>query len=388
MLSYKNLETKKTKNLSPNSHQYVFIKSALLAILFFNSITSIAQATLNADGPGLTYELINSVLAPTGNAIEAPDQLPEGSHSSFGRHISEVLDTDLKKYVFEFYSHLNTGATSTLDNDISTTKTDRQRVEIKTYATSPENLKGTVGESVTYKWRFKIPVGFQPSSSFTHIHQIKPVDGDDSNPIFSLTARKGSPNKLEFNYVQSETSGTTKIATIDLALLEGVWVEVTENIKIATEGGSYDMLIKRVDNGTVLLSSSNNNILTIRPDNSFIRPKWGIYRSLLDAGSLRDETIRFSDFSISEATLSNQGFLLNPENEILFINPVDDSLILLVNAMHNYDSIRVYDIKGQFILQQKTNSTKIDVTSLKTGIYFVDFTKNGKSYKKVKMIKT
>ena len=79
-----------------------------------------SQVVLKADGPGNTYELINSVLAPSGNVIETPDLVPDGSHSAFGRHIAEVFDTDLNNYVFEFYAHLDSGVTGILDNDIST----------------------------------------------------------------------------------------------------------------------------------------------------------------------------------------------------------------------------------------------------------------------------
>ena len=115
---------------------------AILVFISFN--ISYSQVLLNANGPGNTYERITSFLAP-GNgtgAVEAPDETPDGSHQLFGRHIAEVLDTELNKYVFEFYSHF------ALDNDVATLATDRQRVEIKTYAASPDNLKGTLGENI------------------------------------------------------------------------------------------------------------------------------------------------------------------------------------------------------------------------------------------------
>lgn len=113
-----------------------------------------AQAiTLNADGPGNTYELINSVLAPGYDVVENSECV----HPAFGRHITEVWDTDLSSYVFEFYSHV------TPDNDRCIVF-DRQRIEIKTYDQSPVNLIGTLGETITYKWRFKLATGFQPSS--------------------------------------------------------------------------------------------------------------------------------------------------------------------------------------------------------------------------------
>ena len=276
-----------------NPNVFLFkVKSKFLVILLLITLNfSYSQVILNADGPGNTYELITNVFAPGRgvNAVEAPDVI----HPSFGRHINEVYDNDLNKYVFEFYSHVSP------DNDPVTLYTDRQRNEIKTYAGSPDNLKGIVGETVTYKWRFKVPSGFQPSSSFTHIHQIKAVDGDDSNPLFTLTPRKGTPNKLELIYTKDDISGTDKKMIVDLSLFEGIWVEATEIIKIGATG-TYSISIKKVSDGTSILSYSNENIATIRPDNSFIRPKWGIYRSLNDVSSLRDESMRFSDFSISE----------------------------------------------------------------------------------------
>jgi len=60
------------------------------------------------------------------------------------------------------------------------------------------------------------------------------------------------------------------------------------------------MTIKKVSDGTTLLSYSNSNLMTIRYNNSFIRPKWGIYRSLNTPSDLRDEAIRFNSFSIGE----------------------------------------------------------------------------------------
>ncbi|HPL75804.1 MAG TPA: hypothetical protein P5157_08315 [Paludibacteraceae bacterium] len=275
----------------------------LPAIIVFISFTLKSQTLLEANGPGNTYELINSIFAPNGgNVVETPDC----AHPEFGRHIAEVWDEDLQKYVFEFYIHV------TPDND-RCINFDRQRVEIKTYEPSPENLKGTSGETVVYKWFFKIPTGFQPSSNFTHLHQIKPVGGDEDTPIFALTARKGNPNRLELNYYESSNQSAIKLKTIYLSWLENSWVEVTERIKIDPENGNYAITIKRINDGIVLLDYENQHLLTIRPDNNFIRPKWGIYRSLLSSQDLRDESVRFADFSIEEvnSTALNKTILEN-----------------------------------------------------------------------------
>jgi len=249
-----------------------------------------SQTILEADGPGNTYELINSVFAPGYDVVENP----ECAHPQFGRHIAEVWDADLNRYVFEFYIHV------TPDND-RCINFDRQRMEIKTYDASPDNLKGISGEKVTYKWKFKVPQGFQPSSNFTHIHQIKAVGGNDDDPLFTFTPRKGSPNKMELIH-----NNTTKLAIIDLASLEGTWVEATETILIDSLHGTYSLRIKKVSDGTLLLAYTNNNLMTIRYNNTFIRPKWGIYRSLLNSQDLRDESLRFAGFSIQEGDVLNE----------------------------------------------------------------------------------
>lgn len=349
-------------------------------VLFGNPFSAKAQVSLNADGPGNTYELINSVFAPGYNAVEDPECV----HGSFGRHIAEVFDTELNKNVFEFYVHV------TPDND-RCINFDRQRVEIKTYDSSPDNLKGTLGETVTYKWRFKIPVGFKPSANFTHIHQVKAVGGDDDDPIFTLTLRKGTPNKLELNYVKESSLSTNKYKNVDMSLFEGVWVEATETIKIATSG-TYSIAIKRVDNGVTVLSYSNPDISTIRlgvggMDNTFIRPKWGIYRSLLDQGSLRDDSIRFSDFSISEGTLSTEEFPSNIEDVILFPNPVLNNLELSEKTRSNYEGIHVFDVNGKLIVSQQLSSSNLDLSQLSPGMYFVKFLRNGSPVKAVKILK-
>ncbi len=335
----------------------------LLFVFIITTSFGQAQTILNADGPGSTYELINSYFAPNGNVVESPDQTPLGSHTSFGRHIDEVFDTTQNKYVFRFISHVNN------DNDVSTTSTDRQRVEIKTYASSPANMIGTVGETVNYKWRFKIPTGFQPSTNFTHIHQIKPVNGDDTNPIFSLTVRKSTPNRIELRYGQSSTVSSINLATPNLSLFEDEWVEVTESIFVHPVSGTYSIIIKRLSDNLTLMNYSNSNILTIRSDNTFIRPKWGIYRSIANAQDLRDEEVLFSDFSVVEGVLSTSQF----ENSfILLISTIVDDFLIFNTYFEQEKKFIIYNLIGQEIKNFNTNGQQpIDISEISTGIYIL-----------------
>jgi len=127
-------------------------------------ISNPEQVLLKADGAGNTYELITSVLAPGSNPIEAPDC----GHMDFGEHIDEIFDNDLNAHVFRFYIHTDQ------DND-RCINFDRQRNEIKSFDKSPDNTLGVENEKVIYRWKFKLPAGFQSSPKFTHIHQLKSV---------------------------------------------------------------------------------------------------------------------------------------------------------------------------------------------------------------------
>lgn len=242
---------------------------------------------LAADGPGDTYALITSVLAPGYNPIETPDC----NHTEFGNHIDEVYDEILQKHVFQFHIH------PTPDND-RCINFDRQRNEIKTYDQSPENLLGSENETVIYTWKFKLAEGFQSSPKFTHIHQLKSVGGNYSSmPMYTLTTRKSNPNRLELRYAETDQQITLK--QTDLAPLINRWITVRETIQYSTNG-HYTIELTDVISGASLFTYTNENSINWRPAAEFVRPKWGVYRSLIYPEDLRDEIVRFADFQIIE----------------------------------------------------------------------------------------
>jgi hypothetical protein len=245
-----------------------------------------AQVFLTADGQTDAYTLVR-------NALGANPETPDCSHPEFGEHITQASDSTLGKPVFVFNMHV------TPDND-RCTNFDRQRLEIKTDSGSPAYVKGFLNDSVSYRWKFKLPAGFQPSPNFTHIHQIKAGDGDAGAPIITLTPRAGSPNLMQIILTDSTGAGSTLLQT-DLAPFIGVWVEAFEQLTYS-HTGKYSIVIKALDGGATLLSYSNNNIDLWRTDTTFSRPKWGIYRSLNSASFLRDEQVRFDRFCIAKGS--------------------------------------------------------------------------------------
>ncbi|GAA3633636.1 heparin lyase I family protein [Flavivirga jejuensis] len=266
-----------------------------LFILFSGSVLQ-SQTILEADGSGKAGILINSILDPDrGRALESPG-IKKGdcdNHSNAkDPHITEIFDNELNKYVFKFSIHLNE------DND-RCKKFDRQRNEIKTYRASPDSLKGTKGETVEYIWKFKLDTNFKPSKNFTHIHQLKSVDEQPkSKPIITLTPRKGNPDQLELRYSNGPEKGVI-LKKVDLDLFRGKWVKVTETVTYDTKG-SYKIDIIDIKTEKNILNFKSENLILWQNGASFIRPKWGIYRSLKTAKDLRDEDLFFADFSIIE----------------------------------------------------------------------------------------
>ncbi|MBC9909597.1 T9SS type A sorting domain-containing protein [Chitinophaga varians] len=369
-------------------------KPALLTtagLLFLSGIQ--AQVTLSANGPGNTYELIESVLG-NGTASEVPDC----AHPSFGRHITEEFDASLNKNVFVFFLH------ATPDNDRCGPNTDRQRNEIKTFGPSPDNVKGTYGETVTYRWKFKIDADFIPTTSFCHLHQIKAGDGDDGAPLITLTPRAGSPQKLQVIYTPgSGGSGGGEKASAPLSSFKGNWVEVEEKITYSTTG-SYKVIIKKVSDGTTLLNYSNNNIDMWRDGTTFCRPKWGIYRKL--ATGIRDEQVRFADFCIAEGSATCGSPMLatadtppaatvplTHDNISLqvFPNPFPQITYVDLDVKEAGNTLlEVFDTQQKRVglllnttLQPGNHRTALDTKNLPAGTYVIKLTHNGKVYTKM-----
>jgi hypothetical protein len=253
-------------------------------------INSSAQVTVTADGPGSTYELLES----RGFGLETPDC----GHAV--RHVREIFDSALGKNVFAFDIHRD------LDND-RCTNFDRQRMEVKTAPgdVNQDVLQHANGETAYYRWKFKLPSGFQASSNFTHIFQIKAQAGDDAGaPLVTITPRAGAPDTLQIIWTPpSGQSGGGVKAQADLSLFRNVWVEAFVQYRSADDG-NVQLSIKRLSDGATLVSWNSGAVDTWRTGNNYNRGKWGIYRSLNSVSQLRDETVLFADWCVSETSAS------------------------------------------------------------------------------------
>lgn len=258
---------------------------------------------LIADGKDYaTYELILAC----GYNYETPDQSGEHASKPY-RHITQSYDSQLEKYVFNFILHIENDD----DRSIATIK-DRQRNEIKTDGKSPEELVAQYGEKMKYKWKFKLPAGMKTTNKFSHIHQLKGIDNktntaDVGNPLITFTVRSTSSGKQEFQIIHigqttPETSNVYILKT-NLDQFLGNWVEVEETV-VFSHKGKYSVVIKDYASGKVIAEVKDYECDLWRLETTGLRPKWGLYRSFGENGSmkdqLRDECLKFADFIIEK----------------------------------------------------------------------------------------
>mgnify|MGYP000639808628 CR=1 FL=1 len=274
--------------------------------------TVLSTVTLTADGNNTgtnTYDIIQNVLAV--GSIESPD-LYSGNHQGDGQHIIQGTDEEVGHY-FIFLSHRD------LDKDRDKDYTDRQRNEIKAYDKSVDALKAFEGETLQYSWKFKILSGMELSSKFSHFFQLKAVNasesyanGNDSQPIITISGAEKSDignalqvrhnaghdiagNTTSSDYIYQESSGWNDIA--------GEWVEVIAEATFS-EQGTFKLTMTRLSDEKEIININKSNIDMWRGNEAsdFVRPKWGIYRSIVETNSLRadEEQVFFTDFSIKK----------------------------------------------------------------------------------------
>jgi hypothetical protein len=237
----------------------------------------------------------------------------------YGGHLNGVhgavdLDPDFNKYVFRFDIHID----PVMDGDrCSTSTVDRQRNEMKsaTNNTTWAKVQGNWDEWQILEWKFKLPTGFQPTTSFCHIHQLKAQDGpNNGNPVITITPRansNGSSKRMQIIHVVdgASTGKGTIVDNIPLADFENEREQVREEIHYAHDG-FYSIKVTRIRDGKVLIDFKDEHIDMWRSGSSYIRNKYGIYRSLaggrLDRNPvgqsplLRNESLWITDFRVYE----------------------------------------------------------------------------------------
>jgi hypothetical protein len=274
-------------------------------------------STMEADASlvGKLYSDINTYMRRFGfDYTEHPN-----CTGGYGGHIEGVhgavdLDSYFNRYVFRFDIHID----PVIDGDrCSSSTVDRQRNEMKSITNNSTwaKVQGNWDEWQILEWKFKLPKGFQPTSSFCHIHQLKAQDGpNNGSPVITITPRANSSGLNKRIQVIHSVDGAntdkgTIVDNVPLSDFEDEWVQVREEVHY-THDGFYSAKITRISDGKVLIDFKDEHIDMWRIGSSYIRSKFGIYRSLAggrlnqdpvgQSPLLKNESLWIADFRVYE----------------------------------------------------------------------------------------
>ncbi len=259
--------------------------------LYDVSTTRILEA--DGEGRGLTaHDLVREF----GGAepIESPDLYPTNHPGA--PHIYEGLDDAVGDH-FVFVIHRDE------DRDRDRLDiTDRQRNEIKTYAGSESAVKGFEDETMVFRWKFRINSQMAVSTRFSHFFQLKAVGGLDSQPVITITGNeRSSEDGMEIRH--SAATEDTVLERISWSDVTGEWLEVYCRAHFS-DNGDFRFILRRMHDDKILFDIDESELDLWRGESSehFVRPKWGIYRSLADADNLRsnEEDVRFANFRVEK----------------------------------------------------------------------------------------
>ena len=276
----------------------------------FDGLEASFVQQLKADGPEGEDSLELIYDAYGSNAAETPGVYENDQHYGID-HIFEDSD-DIVGDHFVFTLHRDTDSNKGVYSESS----PRQRNEIKVHNPSEDRLKGFLGQSFSYSWKFKPNIDLELSSKFTHFFQLKAKYGDKQQPIMTISAAEtsSSGNQFQIRYDEfsegpnGEDNVTQFPVRLDWDLVAGEWLDIRVLVTYAEadDGGAYNVTITRMSDDEELVNVTQENIDMWRgPDNNntpYVRPKWGFYRSTEESSSLRaaEEQVFFADFEISE----------------------------------------------------------------------------------------
>jgi hypothetical protein len=274
-------------------------------------------STMEADPSlaGKTHADINSYMRRFGfDYTEHPNCTGGYGGDIDGVHGGVETDPLLNRHVFRFDIHID----PIIDGDrCSSSTVDRQRNEMKSITNNSTwaKVQGNWDEWQILEWKFKLPIGLQPTANFFHIHQLKAQDGPNNGaPTITITPRAASSGlNRRIQIIHSvdgrNTDKGTIVDNVPLSEFEGEWVQVREEMHY-TYDGHYSVKVTRIRDGQVLIDFTDPNIDMWRIGSSYIRSKFGLYRSLAggrlnqdpvgQSPLLKNESLWITDFRVYE----------------------------------------------------------------------------------------
>ena len=204
------------------------------------------------------------------------------------RHSDYIVVEDGDHYRFNIWR----------DDRDSTGDGDRQRTEAKGMVQNGTALKMVDGQTWNISYEMYMPSTLHGTSKFTHIFQTK-IPSTDAGPFVTLDLTRESSTSETLRARAYANSGSPTIASTPLGPLRGTWVTIRWTLTIGSSGSARFVC---VDSAGKTVADGTMHGVNIPDQGDYVRPKWGIYRSVESASSdIVDTYILFRDYQASRA---------------------------------------------------------------------------------------
>jgi hypothetical protein len=177
---------------------------------------------------------------------------------------------------------------------------DRQRTESKGMVQNGTVLKMHNGETWTIAYEMFMPTTLHGTSKFTHIFQTK-TPATNAGPWVTIDlSRSGSKEIIQARAYGN--SGSPAIASTDLAPLRNKWITVQLTLTIGGKGAASAVFRDGVGSSAPVAAQGHLSGVNIPDQGDYVRPKWGIYRSVQSAkADIIDTYVLFRNYTASKA---------------------------------------------------------------------------------------
>jgi hypothetical protein len=158
---------------------------------------------------------------------------------------------------------------------------DRQRTEARGMVHNGAPLKMTNGQTWNISYQMYMPATLHGTSEFTHIFQTK-VPATNAGPFVTLDLTRESATSETLRARAYANPGSPTIASTPLGPLRGSWITIRWTLTIGQSGTARFVCVDSA--GRTVADGTRHGV--VMPDQGdYLRPKWGIYRSIRSAGS-------------------------------------------------------------------------------------------------------
>ncbi|WP_020659447.1 hypothetical protein [Amycolatopsis benzoatilytica] len=171
------------------------------------------------------------------------------------------------------------------DDRDSTGGGDRQRTEVKGMVQNGTMLKMHNGETWTISYEMFMPASLHGTNRFTHIFQTKNPSGNSGGdaaaygPWVTLDLiREGGTEMISARAYANP--GSPSIASAPLAPLREKWITVEWTLTPGDSGAAACVIRNGTGAGAPIAAQGRKTGVKLPDQGDYVRPKWGIYRSV------------------------------------------------------------------------------------------------------------